>query len=200
MYGASEAQVKLENGGEFTLVQSTDYPFDGTIRFTAKNVKVNAPVHLRLRVPGWSTGGSIKGIGADRELTKADAGTYLDILVEDPQNMDVQLSLDMKVRYTVANNMVEETVGQAAIERGPLVYCCESVDTHAADLDDVYLDLNAEFTPVEFEIQGRRMMALETEEYAIDRSEFDRNAALSAVEISWHEQKACTSDSVLCMG
>ena len=36
MYGASEAQVKLENGGEFTLVQSTDYPFDGTIRFTAK--------------------------------------------------------------------------------------------------------------------------------------------------------------------
>ena len=147
------------------LVQSTDYPFDGTIRFTAKDVKVNAPVHLRLRVPGWSAGGSIKGAGADRELTKEDAGTYLDILVEDPQNMDVQLSLDMKVRYTVANNMVEETVGQAAIERGPLVYCCESVDTHAADLDDVYLDLNAEFTPVEFEIQGRRMMALETEEY-----------------------------------
>ena len=176
MYGASEAQVKLENGGEFTLVQSTDYPFDGTIRFTAKDVKINAPVHLRLRVPGWSAGGSIKGAGADRELTKEDAGTYLDILVEDPQNMDVQLSLDMKVRYTVANNMVEETVGQAAIERGPLVYCCESVDTHAADLDDVYLDLNAEFTPVEFEIQGRRMMALETEEYAIDRSEFDRNA------------------------
>lgn len=33
------------------LVQSTDYPFDGTIRFTAKDVKVNAPVHLRLRVP-----------------------------------------------------------------------------------------------------------------------------------------------------
>ena len=45
MYGASEAQVKLENGGEFTLVQSTDYPFDGTIRFTTKDVKVNAPVH-----------------------------------------------------------------------------------------------------------------------------------------------------------
>ncbi|MFR8220574.1 MAG: hypothetical protein ACLU9T_05720 [Blautia faecis] len=71
--------------------------------------------------------------------------------------MDVQLNLDMKIRYTVANNMVEETVGQAAIERGPLVYCCESADTHAATLDDVYLDLNAEFTPVEFEIQGRRM-------------------------------------------
>ena len=40
-------------------------------------MKVNAPVHLRLRVPGWSAGGSIKGAGADRELTKEDAGTYL---------------------------------------------------------------------------------------------------------------------------
>ena len=82
----------------------------------------------------------------------------------------------MKIRYTVANNMVEETVGQAAIECGPLVYCCESADTHASTLDDIYLDLNAEFTPVEFEIQGRKMTALETEEYTIDRSEFDRNA------------------------
>ena len=91
--------------------------------------------------------------------------------------MDVQLNLDMKIRYTVANNMVEETVGQAAIEQmQPLVYCCESVDTHASTLDDIYLDLNAEFVPVEFEIEGRKMTALETEEYTIDRSEFDRNA------------------------
>ena len=58
--------------------------------------------------------------------------------------------------------MVEETVGQAAIERGPLVYCCESADTHASTLDDIYLDLNAEFVPVEFEIEGRKMTALET--------------------------------------
>ena len=31
--------------------------------------------------------------------------------------------------------------------------------------------LNAEFVPVEFEIEGRKMTALETEEYSIDRSE-----------------------------
>ena len=176
MYGASEAQVKLENGGEFTLVQETNYPFDGKIRFTAKDIKTNAPVHLRLRVPGWAAGGSVKGANIDRELGKQDAGTYLDILVEDLQNMDVQLVLNMEIRYTVANNMVEETVGQAAVERGPLVYCCESVDTQAATLDDIYLDLNAKFTPVEYEIQGRKMTVLETEEYAIDRSEFDRSA------------------------
>lgn len=176
MYGASEAQIKLKNGGEFTLVQETDYPFDGKIRFTAKDIKTNAPVHLRLRVPGWAVGGSVKGANIDKELGKQDAGTYLDIRVEELQDMDVQLVLNMEIRYTVANNMVEETVGQAAVERGPLVYCCESVDTQAATLDDIYLDLNAKFTPVEYEIQGRKMTALETEEYVIDRSEFDRSA------------------------
>ena len=132
------------------------------------------------------TGGSIKAAGSkngvSRELTEKDAGTYLTIQVENPDSMDITLELNMEVRYTVANNMVEENVGQAAIERGPLVYCCESVDTQAPTLDDIYLDLNAEFTPVEFEIQGRKMTALETEEYTIDRSEFDRNALYQSLK------------------
>ena len=68
-----------------------NYPFDGKIRFTAKDIKTNAPVHLRLRVPGWAASGSIKGANADRELGKQDAGTYLDILVENLEGLDVEL-------------------------------------------------------------------------------------------------------------
>ena len=57
------------------------------------------------------------------------------------------------------------------------LYIVVRVLTHRpATLDDIYLDLNAKFTPVEYEIQGRKMTALETEEYVIDRSEFDRSA------------------------
>ena len=69
-------------------------------------------------------------------LGKADAGTYFEVEVTKPENLDVVLYLDMEVRYTTAHNMVEETVGQAAIERGPLVYCCEGVDVDAET--DVY--------------------------------------------------------------
>ena len=60
--------------------------------------------------------------------------------ITDLQNMEVILTLDMEVRYTTAHTMVEESCGQAAIERGPLVYCCEGVDTKAPALDDLYLD------------------------------------------------------------
>lgn len=176
MYGANEAKVTLENGVKFTLVQETEYPFDGKIRFNAKEIEKDGTVHLRLRIPGWVTNGTVKGAGIQRILTEKDAGTYLDICVGSLKDMEVELDLDMEIRFSAANLMVEEAAGQAAIERGPLVYCCESVDTQAESLDDIYLDLNAEFTITEFEIEGRKVAALEAEEYVIDRSEFNRKS------------------------
>ena len=176
MYGASEAKVALENGAAFTLVQDTEYPFDGYIRFTAKDVKANVPFVLRVRVPGWSKKSVLQVNGEEVKLGREHAGTYYEIKIENPEAMDVQLALDMNVRYTVANNMVEETVGQAAIERGPLVYCVESVDTSLETLDDLYLDLNADFNPVDVEVAGRTIKALETEQFCMNRDEFDRDA------------------------
>lgn len=176
MYGANEAKIKLQNGAAFTLVQETEYPFDGKIRFTAKEIEKDCEVHLRLRIPGWAFGGSVKWAGMEYILTEKDAGTYLDVCVESPEQMNVELDLAMEIRYTAANLMVEEAAGQAAIERGPLVYCCEGVDTDAESLDDIYLDLNAEFTMEEFEIEGRNVIALNTEEYVMNRSEFDRSS------------------------
>lgn len=176
MYGASEAKIKLENGAAFTLVQDTEYPFDGYLHFTAKEVESEEPFKLNLRIPGWSKKGALRVNGKEISLTKEHAGTYYEILIEDPKTMDVELALDMNVRYTVANNMVEEAAGQAAVECGPLVYCVESVDTKAESLDDLYLDIHAEFTPVDYEIAGRTVKVLETQQYVMDRSEFNRDA------------------------
>lgn len=176
MYGASEAKIRLENGAVFTLVQDTEYPFDGAFTFTAKDVEVSKPFVLHLRIPGWSKQGKLVVNGKEILLKESDAGTYREIQIENPETMKVHLSLDMRVRYTVANNMVEENAGQAAVERGPLVYCVESVDTEMESLDDFYLDLKAEFCPVDYTIAGRTMKALETEQYCMDRKTFDRDA------------------------
>jgi hypothetical protein len=40
----------------------------------------------------------------------------------------VDLELPMPVRLIEANPLVEETLGQVAVKRGPIVYCLESVD------------------------------------------------------------------------
>lgn len=38
------------------------------------------------------------------------------------------------------------------------------------------MDIHAEFTPVDYEIAGRTVKVLETQQYVIDRSEFNRDA------------------------
>lgn len=176
MYGANRARIRLENGADFCLVQDTGYPFEGEIRFTCEDVNTEQGFFLNLRIPGWAIGGSLCVNKTVQKLTKAHAGTYQRVEVAHPADMEIVLSLDMDVRYTTAHNMVEETCGQAAIERGPLVYCCEGIDTEAETLDDLYLDLEAEFRPAHIEITGRAVTALETEFYCMDREGYDRQA------------------------
>lgn len=51
MYGASTAKISLENGAEFTVVQKTEYPWDGIICFSFREVKSPKPFKLKLRIP-----------------------------------------------------------------------------------------------------------------------------------------------------
>lgn len=187
MYGASKAKVELSCGAEFTVEQKTGYPYDGKIVFEISNRKNNQNFNLKLRIPGWVQSGQIYTPEGKVILTEKEAGTYVQVPVTKPGDVTIVLDLDMPVRYTVANTMVEETVGQAAVERGPLVYCVETEDTEVETLDDLMLDLNAKFITRDFEVQGRKMTALETEFYSLDRNGFDRNKLYQP--LSYHGMK-----------
>ena len=176
LYGASRANVRLKNGADFTLVQSTDYPWNGEICFRCENVRSDVPFSLNIRVPGWVTGGFIRINGASRAIGRGQAGTYQTVPIDHPASDRVTVSFPMRARYTVANPMVEEDVNQAAVEYGPLVYCCETPDSEAESLDDLLLDPGAAFRPAETEIEGRKILALQTEAYCLNRENYDRNA------------------------
>lgn len=180
MYGSSRAKIRLSNGTCFTLVQQTEYPYDGRIVFTAEDVESAGPFTIRLRLPGWMHSGSIEimtdSASSSHAFSAGDAGTYYAVSVEDPRSMEIILTLDMPVRYTRAHSMVEETVGQVCIERGPLVYCCEGMDADLEVLDDLYLDPEAVFSPVWTEIEGRRILALDSMQYGENRSRCDRES------------------------
>ena len=177
LYGASSAKIHLHNGADFTLVQNTDYPWDGKIRFTFKQVKNSAPFHLNIRVPGWVENGFIRvNNETNRPLGREQAGTYQTVLVENPNTDSVEVSFPMKARFTVANPMVEEDINQIAVEYGPLVYCSETPDSDAGSLDDLLLDPGAVYRPEQYEIAGRKILALQTEAYCLNRKGFDRNA------------------------
>ena len=125
LYGSNELETELSDGTALKLIQETDYPWDGNVKITLELAKRAAFV-LRLRIPAWATGASVKINGSPADDIKA--GTYAALKRTWKTGDTVILTLPMHVRLIQANPMVEELRGQVAIMRGPLVYCLESAD------------------------------------------------------------------------
>lgn len=165
MYGASRARIQLDCGAAFTLLQETEYPWEGSIRFCFTDIKGNVPFQMHIRIPGWVERGTVSIHDREIPLSREDAKTYLTLKIEDPAHTVLKVWFDMPVRYTVSHPLVEEDTNQVAVERGPLVYCVESQDVEKGSLDHLMLKLGAQMEPVDYEIGGRVVKALEGEAY-----------------------------------
>ena len=175
MYGASTAKIKLKNGADFTLVQETDYPYDGKIRLTASDINSNTGCNFMLRIPAWTENASLVVNGKEISINGKN-GSYFKVYIADLTQMEILLDLGMEVRYTISHGMVEENTASAAVEYGPLVYCVESVDTEAEYLEDISLNVEASFDKEEMTLEGRKILALRTTGDLLCREGFDRNA------------------------
>ena len=112
-------------GKDVTITQETAYPWDGAVSLTL-GMKSPVKTQLRLRIPGWCKGYSVKvnGETLDPQVDKGYA--VLDRKWKDGDRVD--LNFDMEVEVVAADPRVKEDVGKRAIQRGPLVYCIEEVD------------------------------------------------------------------------
>ncbi|ANW97794.1 hypothetical protein CSTERTH_01465 [Thermoclostridium stercorarium subsp. thermolacticum DSM 2910] len=169
MYGENEARIRLRNGASFTVAQKTQYPFDGNICFSFRDTNGKG-FKLNIRIPDWAESGHISVNGrVIKEISVQDSSTYYTLNVEKPSETNVTVRFDMPVRLTIAHPLVETDINQVAVERGPVVYCIESHDTELETLDDLMIGINSDFTPVEYEITGRKIIALEGEALKIKR-------------------------------
>lgn len=179
LYGPSTAHITLENGAEFDITQTTEYPWDGKIVFTFSNTKSDVPFSLKLRIPAWADKGYIKKNGELVQTITSDLSeSYYEVADIDPSRDSVELYFDMQVRYTIAHPFVEENIGQVAIERGPLLYCLETPDASVEDLGDLRLPFNADFVTKPYTIANQKMVALETTALAFKKSNYDDKEAL----------------------
>jgi DUF1680 family protein len=168
LYGGNRLETVMPDGSEIRMIQQTDYPWDGKIMFTV----VKAPaenISLLMRVPGWCKNYMIIVNGEER-IMKGNPGEYLEIKREWSDGDQVELILDMPVILLEANPLVEETRNQVAVKRGPLVYCLESSDLpEEVNLFDVIIPSAIELKPIESEIAGSQVIALEGEAEIIDQ-------------------------------
>ena len=126
LYGSSTLRTKLSDRDIVELAQETEYPWNGRIRITIKEAP-SIDLALKLRIPGWATGASIRLNGKPIDLAPQPS-TFAEIHRAWSSGDLLELELPMRPRLMEANPYVEEAVNQVAIQRGPVVYCLESTD------------------------------------------------------------------------
>lgn len=164
LYGENTLNTKLESAGDITIEQKTDYPWDGKIDITVAKLKGKKDFTLKLRIPAWCEGATVSVNGEACNID-TQSESYIAVSRKWKKGDVMTLNMPMKTKLIEANPLVEESRGQIAVQRGPVVYCLESNDINGLDIDNIAIPLDAKFTPVEINIDGSRIMALDTEAY-----------------------------------
>lgn len=122
-YATGLAQLKVQDN-PWEIEQETAYPWDGLVRIRV--LKSSGPTRLRLRVPSWCRGASLKVNGKPEPLV-VDRGYA--ILDRSWVAADlIELDLPLEIRYVRSHPRQRESFGKVAVHRGPLVWCAEEVD------------------------------------------------------------------------
>jgi DUF1680 family protein len=104
---------------------TTDYPWAGAVTVQADRERT-----ISLRVPAWARGATLNG----EPVAPGSVTT---------RGREWRLDLPMTPRWTRPDPRVDAIRGCVAAERGPLVYCLESIDQQHDDLDGVRVDASA---------------------------------------------------------
>ncbi len=116
LYSASEVSAKVGNGGEVTIRENTNYPFDDKIELVISTAEdVSFPIYLR--IPGWCERPELKINGRAKKIP-ARPGAYIliDRSWEDGDKVMLRLPLDIRVKTWAKNH------NSVSVSRGPLTY------------------------------------------------------------------------------
>jgi DUF1680 family protein len=147
LYGASELNAELPSGDRITLVQETDYPWDGRVKITLDSLDTKS-LTMMLRIPGWSKNAGLQ-VNGKPVMAATKSGTYAALKRTWSAGDVIELELPMPVRLLEANPLVEENRNHVAVKRGPIVYCLESPDLpEGVAIFDVMIPANIKLKPV----------------------------------------------------
>ncbi len=141
LFMGSSAQIQL---GRQTvrISQETNYPWDGNIKIKLDPEKKGA-FDLKVRIPGWASGHPVPSdlyvytstsiepyilkINGKAETALQQSG-YIVITRDWTKGEIVEINFPMPVQQVKSHPLVTENTGKIALERGPIVYCVESID------------------------------------------------------------------------
>ena len=159
LYGTNTLATKLASGSEIVVRQETDYPWKGNVKISIEKSS-EQPFEIGFRIPGWAKSAFIS-VNGEPEVESANSGQYTTVQRKWKKGDVIELMLPMDVQLIESNPLVEETRNQIVVKRGPIVYCIESADLPGNRIFDVIIPSTIQMHPVEMEIKGTKLMALE---------------------------------------
>jgi DUF1680 family protein len=153
LFLSNTAKVTLGNGQKLEIRQETRYPWAGTIK-VAIDPEAPGTFTVKARVPGWARNQAMPGdlyTFADTSDAKAQLrlngkeipltleNGYATIHREWRKGDVVELELPMNIRRVRANSQVAADRDRVALQRGPIVYAAEWVDSPSRHVRNILL-------------------------------------------------------------
>jgi DUF1680 family protein len=147
LYGGNSARLVV--GGRAIKIKDTStYPWSGKIRI-AVDPEVRTEFALKLRIPGWARGETLKVNGAAFDTASARKSGYVEIRRKWSPGDVVELDLPMPAERIYSHPDVRMDVGRVCLKRGPLVYCIEQADNPQLAIGRIKLPRKAEIKAAE---------------------------------------------------
>ena len=142
LYVSSETEIRIADK-VVSLAVASKMPWGGQSRITWK-VRDETRGTLKLRVPGWARNQPVPGtlyfdsnpfkeqtrlsVNGNEMPASIDNFGYVSIERNWKNGDRVEIEFPLEVRRVAADERVRENRGRMAVERGPIVYCCEWPD------------------------------------------------------------------------
>ncbi|UJF32132.1 glycoside hydrolase family 127 protein [Paenibacillus hexagrammi] len=126
LYMGGKAKVEVA-GQTIVLEQRSEFPWNGHVGFTVQS-KSDLEFTLALRVPNWTSGCELFVNGEAVEWEHTVTHGYAMIKRVWAPGDQVIWSMTMPILRMKGHPLLRETIGKAALQRGPLVYCLEEAD------------------------------------------------------------------------
>ncbi|MCQ9134667.1 glycoside hydrolase family 127 protein [Streptomyces hilarionis] len=138
-FADAEIATTLAAGRDVALRVRTDYPSGAGVTVRIER-SPQWPWTLSLRVPEWTRGATAWLTAPDGARRAVAPGTAALTRLFRPGDL-IRLDLPMAPRWIGPDPRIDSLRGTAAVQRGPLVYCAESVDLpEGHEVDAVRVD------------------------------------------------------------
>jgi len=152
LFIGSEAKIKLNDGQNVMVRQTTKYPWEGNISINIEP-ETNLAFSVRIRIPGWAQSvenpyglysSEVKSkatvrVNGKKTALKISEG-YADITRLWKKGDVIELKLPMEPRFVYANEKAANLTGMTVVASGPVVYGLEGLDNQNLNVCNIDIE------------------------------------------------------------